>query len=80
MASEKTIMLDEDVAAKLADETRRTGMPAQEIVNAVLRRTLPATVQPKPFKVRPRRMGTMAGLDVDCTERLLNEIEGPNWK
>jgi hypothetical protein len=81
MATEKTITLDEDVAARLADETQRTGTPVHEIVNAVLRRTLPSsTVEAKPFQVRPRKMGSMTGLNLDCTERLLNEIEGPNWK
>jgi hypothetical protein len=81
VANGKTITLDEDVAAKVADETKRTGAPPDEIVNAVLRQMLPSsTVQPRPFRVRPRRMGAMTGLDLDCTERLLDQIEGPNWK
>ena len=81
MPDETTIILDEDVAARVADATQRTGTTAHEIVNATLRRTLPGSViQPKPFTVRPRRMGPMTGLNVDCVERLLNEVEGPYWK
>jgi hypothetical protein len=81
MSDETTVILEEDVAAKVADATQRMGTSVHDFVNATLRRTVPGVViQPKPFHVRPRRMGAMTGLDVNCTERLLNEVEGPNWK
>lgn len=81
MARQVTITLDDDVAEKLEREARRIGTTADEIANLALRRNLrDSQVQPAPFIVRPRHMGSLTGLDVDCTERLLNEIEGPNWK
>jgi hypothetical protein len=77
----KTITLDDDVAEKLEREAQRTGTPAETIVNFTLRRTLQDhEIVPRPFTIRPRRMGSMTGLHLDCTERLLNEVEGPNWK
>jgi len=81
MPDETAVTLDEDVAAKVVDATQRTGTSVHDFVNSTLRRTVPgAVIQPKPFNVRPRRMGAMTGLDLDCAERLLNEVEGPNWK
>jgi len=81
MSRQMTVTLDEDVAAKLEGAARQAGVPAQDIVNGTLRRALPATaISPRPFKVKPRRMGSMTGLHLDCLERLLNEVEGPNWK
>ena len=81
MGRETTITLAEDVAAKLDREAQRVGLTPDEIVNATLRRSLPeAEIQPRPFRVRARNLGPMTGLDVDCTERLLNQLEGPHWK
>ena len=81
MGRQMTVTLDEDVVAKLEGEAERTGTPAQDIVNETMRRALPAAkVLRRPFKVRPRNFGSMAGLDLNCTERLLDQIEGPTRK
>ena len=76
-----TITLDDDVAARLDQEAKRTGTTPHEIVNMTLRRSLKdADIKPTPFKIRPRHMGSTTGLNFDCFERLMNEVEGPNWK
>ncbi|MDP9192168.1 MAG: ribbon-helix-helix domain-containing protein [Acidobacteriota bacterium] len=81
MTRQKTITLDEDVAEKLDREARRAGTTNEEIANAALRRTLrQSEVKAAPFTIHPRHMGKLTGLNLDCMERLLNEIEGPNWK
>jgi hypothetical protein len=81
MTRQTTIALDEDVAEKLDLEARRMGTTNEEIANATLRKNLrESEVEPAPFTIHPRHMGKLTGLNLDCMERLLNEIEGPNWK
>lgn len=75
-----TLTLDEDVAAKLRSEMRRTGKTFRETVNACLRRGLlsrrPAEVKPV-FRIRPRDLGRLQpGLDLDNVGDLLERIEG----
>lgn len=75
-----TLTLDDDVAARLQAEARRTGRPFKTVVNERLRLALAqsAAVQKrKPFKVEPRAMGgPRAGLSYDNVESLLEDIEG----
>lgn len=75
-----TLTLDDDVAARLQAEARRTGRPFKTVVNERLRMALAqsATVQKKrPFKVEPRAMGgPPAGFSYDNVGALLEEIEG----
>jgi hypothetical protein len=75
-----TLTLDDDVAARLQAEARRTGRPFKTIVNERLRVALTqsAAVQKRtPFKVEPRAMGgPAAGLSYDNVESLLEDIEG----
>jgi hypothetical protein len=76
-----TLTLDDDVAAKLRAESRRSGRPFREIVNETLRRGLlirrsPGTEQP--FKVTPRDLGNLKpGLSLDSIAELLEQVEGP---
>jgi hypothetical protein len=74
-----TLTLDEDVAAKLRTETRRTGRSFKEIVNAVLHRGSACQKQrgtlPR-FVVRARSLGLRPELDYDKTSDLLEQIEG----
>jgi hypothetical protein len=75
-----TLTLDDDVAAKLKTEARRTGRPFREVVNHFLRLglgTKKARVSSPPFVVRARPLGLRAGLDYDRTSELLEQIEGP---
>lgn len=76
-----TISLDDDVAAKLKAETRRTGKPFKQLVNDLIRLALnrprPSRTR-EPFRVVPRDMGALrAGLDLDNVSELLEHAEGP---
>lgn len=79
-----TLTLDDDVAAKLKAEMRKTGKSFRETVNDFLRRGLVARRQAQasvPFKVEARDLGELRpGLSLDCIGRLLDEIEGPTHR
>jgi hypothetical protein len=75
-----TLTLDDDVAARLRAEARRTGRPFKSVVNERLRMALAqsAAVQKrKPFKIKPRAMGgPTAGASYENIGALLEELEG----
>lgn len=75
-----TLTLDDDVAARLKAEARRTGRPFKTVVNESLRMALTqsaAVQRRKPFKIKPRAMGgATAGVSYDNVGALLEEIEG----
>jgi hypothetical protein len=75
-----TLTLDEDIAAKLRSEARKTGKPFKVIVNETLREGFLAKRSQKslpPFKVKTRSLGLRPGLSYDCVGKLLEELEGP---
>ncbi|MGO8818355.1 MAG: DUF2191 domain-containing protein [Terriglobia bacterium] len=74
-----TLTLDDDVAAKLREEARRSGEPFKQIVNRVLRTGLTIRAQAAsipPFKVKARSLGS-EGFNYDKVWELIEEIEGP---
>lgn len=76
-----TLTLDEDVAAKLKAESRRSDRTFREVVNETLRRGLERR-QPsgakRPFKIVARDLGGLQpGLSLDNIGELLEKIEGP---
>lgn len=75
-----TLTLDDDVAAKLKSEARRTGRAFREVVNEALRRGL-VSARPaprKPFRVKTRSLGGLRpGLSLDNIGDLLERVEGP---
>jgi hypothetical protein len=74
-----TLTLDEDVAAKLKAEARKTGRPFKETVNACLRAGLSLRKPVRTarvFRVRPYDMGLQPGVNLDKVSTLLDEIEG----
>jgi hypothetical protein len=74
-----TLTLDDDVAAKLKAEARKTGRPFKETLNACLRAGLTLRKAARPatgFRVRPYDMGTRPGVSLDKISTLLDEIEG----
>jgi hypothetical protein len=71
MSKELTITLDEELAAKLHDEARRTGVPLDEAAVDAVRRGLEAS---KPFRVRAFDMGEPL-IDITCTARALDEAD-----
>jgi hypothetical protein len=76
-----TLTLDDDVAARLRAEARRTGRPFKQVVNECLRRGL---LRPRraagraPFRVVARDLGALKpGLSLDNIGELLEVVEGP---
>jgi plasmid stability protein len=74
-----TLTLDDDVAAKLRSEARRSGRSFREVVNDALRCGLtnrqarPST----PFKVVARDLGELRpGVSIDNVADLLEQVEG----
>jgi hypothetical protein len=76
MTKRTTVTLDDDVAAKLDSEARKSGMAFRHVLNEALRRGLNAPPPPrKPFKVRSRNLGVRPGVNFDCTSRLVAELD-----
>jgi hypothetical protein len=77
------LTLDEDVAMKLKERSRRSGRSFREVVNEALRVGLNARrkQQPdRPFRVRARALGLRPGLSYDNVSELLEQIEAPGHK
>ena len=76
-----TLTLDDDIAAKLHAESRRTGRPFRDVVNEALRHGLAgrkSLAKSRAFKVETRDLGNLRpGLSVDNIADLLEEVEGP---
>lgn len=76
-----TLTLDDDVAAKLEAESRRTARPFRHVVNETLRRGFAQrrpTAPREPFTVNTRDLGKLrAGLSLDCVAGLIEQVEGP---
>jgi hypothetical protein len=76
-----TLTLEDDVAARLRLEIRRTGKPLKEVVNECLRAGFECRRTAKPaqkFRVRPFQAGPPPGMTFDNVEELLEFIEGPS--
>lgn len=76
-----TMTLDDDVAAKIKAEARRSGRSFRETVNEMLRRGL-STKQSRShkesFRVVTRDLGNLLpGLTLDSVADLLEQVEGP---
>lgn len=73
-----TLTLDDDVAAGLRREVRRSGRAFRAIVNESLRAGLAAQARrtPEPYRIETFDLGLRAGLDLDDVEGLLDLVEG----
>jgi len=75
-----TLTLDDDVAAKLRAEARRTGLSFKQTVNDALRRSLSASrTRPaeEPFRVKTRDLGDLRpGVSLDNVWELVEQAEG----
>ena len=74
-----TLTLDDDVAALLNKEARKSGEPFKQVVNRFLRLGLTAAKQParKPFVVKPMNLGLPP---FEKVEELLEYLEGPDHR
>jgi hypothetical protein len=74
-----TLTLDDDVAALLTKEVRRSREPFKQVVNRYLRLGLTASKSPvrKPFKVKPLNLGLPP---FEKVEELLEYLEGPDHR
>jgi hypothetical protein len=75
-----TLTLDEDVAAKLKDLSRRSGESFRAVLNRVLRDGLNVRrIQrpDKPFRVKARALGLRPGVRLDNIGELLEQLDGP---
>lgn len=78
-----TLTIDDDIAAKLNSEMKRSGKSFKETVNEFLRIGLSVRRELKRagrFKVEARPLGVIQGLSYDCTGGLLEEAEGPSHR
>jgi len=79
-----TMTLDDDVAAKLKAEARRSGRSFRETVNEMLRRGLSTRQSRSPketFRVVTRDLGKLLpGLTLDSVADLLEQVEGPLYR
>ncbi len=75
-----TLTLDNDVAAAVKAEVRRSGRPLKQIVNDLLRTALHLGRKGQrvpSFTVRAKPLGMRPGLDYDRVGELVEELEGP---
>lgn len=73
-----TITLDDDVAAKLKAEVRKSGASFKEVVNETLRKGLFVRPQAaEPFEVEAKPLGLRPGLNRESFATLLEQIEDP---
>lgn len=75
-----TLTIDDDVAALLQREAKKTGMTFKTAVNHFLREGMKASRQQparKPYVVNPRALGLPPGMNYDDVAQLLEDLEGP---
>lgn len=80
-----TLTLDDDVAAKLKAETRRSGLSFRDVVNDTLRRGLLArrggTAPAPQFRIEARDLGDhKPGISLDNVSELVEQLEGPSHR
>jgi hypothetical protein len=75
-----TLTLDDDVAAKIRSDARKSGKSFKQVVDEALREAFIARARKEltPFKVKARPLGLRPGLNYDCVSKLLEEAEGPD--
>ena len=75
-----TLTLDDDLAAQLSLESRRSGEPLKQTVNRLLRAGLTQQKTPAKlprFKVRARKIGIPSDWLSSSTQQLLDRLDGP---
>jgi hypothetical protein len=78
-----TLTIDDDIAALLKQEMRRTGDSFKGTVNKALREGVKASAQPKPekkFVVTPFNLNLELGTRYPKVADLLEAMEGPEYR
>jgi ribosomal protein L10 len=78
-----TLTIDDDVAAGLREEMRRSGVSFKIALNTVLRRGLEAPREEDlatPFRVEARDLGLRAGNRLDDISGLLDALDGASCR
>jgi hypothetical protein len=77
-----TLTLENDVAERLREESRRTGKTFKDVVNEAIRAGLARRVD-KPrerFVVKARPMHAKPGISFDNVWELIERLEGPYYR
>ncbi len=69
-----TVTLDDDIAARLRDVAHERGVPFKIAINDAIRDGLDHQRKPRPYRVKPRRMGP-AKVDLTKANQLAGEME-----
>jgi len=80
MSIRTTVTLDDDVLLKAKQFSQKRGIPFRQALNDLVRSGLRAQSPipaRTPFKIKPKHLGVMPGLNYDNTEALLEFLEGP---
>ncbi len=83
MAMRTTVTLDDDVAAQLDREMRRSGKSFKRAINEGLREGLARrreVAAAPPFVVEARALGIFPGLDYSNVGELIEAAEGPGHR
>jgi len=76
-----TITLDEDVAAKLQAEARKSGLPFKQVVNDAIRTGLAVQRRARklpPFAISEKHLFRLRpGFNYDKIEELFDQLDGP---
>ena len=76
MSKRTTLTLDDDVAARLEAESRRSGRSFRHVVNEALRSGLDGVNEPSTFRVTPVDLGLRDGIDLDDIHGLIERLDG----
>jgi hypothetical protein len=80
MSIRTTVTLDDDVLERVKQESRSRGASFKNTLNDLLR-TAFVLDEARPLKrtlnIKPIHMGYNPAMNYDCTEELLEQLEGP---
>jgi hypothetical protein len=81
MSIRTTVTLDDDVLNRVRDESKASGRSFRETLNELVRDGLAfkqdLRQRKREFRIDPIHTGARRDLNYDCTEELLQQIEGP---
>ena len=86
MSIRTTVTLDEDVLNRVKDESKASGRSFRETLNELVRDGLASKQSPRQrkreFRIDPVPMDIPRpeGVNYDCTEQLLEYLEGPDYR